>query len=167
MAGRARNTDFRVSTDFFGHIKTHRLGRVLGNDGVVGLIRIWCLAATSYPDGIFKELTPEDIEAFADWRGESGLLVETLLQLKFLEHDAEGCIVIHDWREVNSWAANAEQRADEARFTRLAALNREKHAELQASGYIAGLLRLRLRLLETSGKCSAVKCCNHLHLTRR
>ncbi|HOI74800.1 MAG TPA: hypothetical protein PLO63_11725 [Syntrophales bacterium] len=108
------NTDFRLSTAFFENIKTVKLTRLLGSDGVVGLLKIWTYAARHRPSGDFSCCSPEDLEIISGWNGDPSALVTALLDLCFIERTEKG-FKIHDWEEHNHWAAGAVARTEKAR----------------------------------------------------
>lgn len=108
------NSDFRVSVGFLRHIKTVKLKRRLGADGVLGLMALWGYAAEHKPTGDFGRCTEEDLEIIARWEGEPLSLVNTLLELGFVEREGD-VFRIHDWHEHNAWAAYAPERTERAK----------------------------------------------------
>lgn len=105
--------DFRVDTSFFRHIKTKRLKRALGLEGVFALMQLWAYAAEcKYDDG--RVYTADDIETAVDWQGPEGNLVERLVEIGFL--DISGDVYkIHEWGVHNGWAATAAKRSEVSR----------------------------------------------------
>lgn len=142
------NTDIRISVNFFEHPKTTRLKKQLGPESIVSLLTLWTWAAKNRPDGILTNLTDDDVEAAAQWDGEPGIFVNTLVKLRFLDNDSltvvngrstknndtERRYVIHDWRSHNPWASEANARSDKARFSRLAYVCPEIHSQLLGKG---------------------------------
>ncbi len=111
------NTDFRVAIGFFRHRKTRRLKREAGDHGIVCLLKLFCFAAESRPDGRLTGLSIEDIEDEVEFEGEPGDLYRVLHGIGWLDEadDVEPYAVIHDWERWNSWAAGADARSEKAR----------------------------------------------------
>ena len=126
------NTDIRLSVFFLDHPKTVKLKRRLGLEGVESLIRLWTWAALNRPDGDVGQ-DSDDIEIAARWDGEPGAFVSALESLKWIDL-RDGRYLLHDWQEHNPWAADADERSDEARLSRLFRTNPEKAKELKAQG---------------------------------
>jgi hypothetical protein len=108
------NTDIRISLDLFSNIKIKRLMRALGHAGLTSLFRLWIYTAQRRSDGVLVGMDSDDIEAAADWDGEPGAFVETLVAVKLLDRDG-GTYAIHDWEANNPWAAGAARRSEKAR----------------------------------------------------
>lgn len=105
--------DFRVDTSFFSHIKTKRLKRALGHDGVFALLRLWAYVADCRYSAD-RVLSADDVELAVDWDGEPGSLVSVFAGIGFLDA-VDGGYLIHDWDEHNGFAATAGQRSAAAR----------------------------------------------------
>ncbi|GEB79242.1 hypothetical protein DDE01_06570 [Desulfovibrio desulfuricans] len=127
------NTDIRLSVGFWSHPKVKRLARRCGLEGVRSLQILWMWAAQNRPDGNLSGMDALDIELAADWLGDEGALVAEL-HGRFLDGE-EGTWELHDWQEHNSWAAQADDRSDAARLSRLARTAPETAAALKADGY--------------------------------
>lgn len=127
------NSDIRISLDFFRHPKTKKLKKRLGADGVFALQALWVFTAQSRTNGILEGMDKEDVELAADWYGEEGVFADTLLAIGFLDY-SDGVYSIHDWQVHNSYAATEEERRDQSRFARLAAVNRAAYQELRSKG---------------------------------
>lgn len=127
------NTDFRVSVDFFSHHKARKLQKRLGAPGLVGLLRLWAYAAKVRTDGDLSGMDEEAVELAAEWDGEDGSFCAALLEVGFLDRGESG-LLLHDWAENNAWAAEAVDRQDKARFSRLATVNRPAFDKLKATG---------------------------------
>jgi len=91
--------DFRVSADFVTHWKTTALRNACGDAGVFSLLCLWSYATCNRPDGCLAGLSDDDIEHIARWSGPRGLLVNTLIQLRFLDRDPNNTLIIHEWSE--------------------------------------------------------------------
>ncbi len=125
--------DFRVSVGLFTHHKFKMLKRKLGADGVLCLFALWAFCVQNKPTGRLDGMTTEEIEIAADWSGEDGLFVHTLLDLRWLELE-EDTFIVHDWREHNPYAASSEERSDRARFSKLAQIDKKLHERLKSEG---------------------------------
>lgn len=86
----------RLNTDFVTHRKRKKLQKKLGSDGVVALIDLWLTTAVQRPSGVLEGYDKDDIEIVANWNGEEGLFVQTLLDIGFLD-EQEGVYSIHNW----------------------------------------------------------------------
>ena len=127
------NIDFRVSVDFFTHHKARKLQKRLGPVALLSLLKLWAYAAKMRADGDLSGMTSEDVELAAEWEGDEGAFTATLLDVGFVDQDAER-IRLHDWAENNPWVAEADARQDKSRFSRLASVNRQAFDELKAAG---------------------------------
>ena len=127
------NTDIRLSTEFWDHPKTVKLERRLELQGPKSLQILWLWSAKNHPDGRLEGEDVEGIEIAAKWPGEEGKFVETLLALRWLDHDGE-TYILHDWREHNSWAAEADSRSDKSRLSRMAKTHPDLYARLVGEG---------------------------------
>lgn len=135
------NKDIRLSTEFLDHPKTIKLERRLGLQGIKSLLALWLWAAKNHPDGRLEGEDVEAIEIAAKWpvnerstnvEGES-TFVETLVALRWLDLcDETYCL--HDWREHNAWAADADKRSDKSRLSRVAKTHPEIYRALVADG---------------------------------
>lgn len=126
------NTDIRLSIGFWQHPKTKKTVKRLGLEGIRSLQVLWLWAATNKPDGLLSGMDWEDIELAADWQGEEEAFF-TFCQGVWLDETPDG-YVLHDWQEHNSWAAEADDRSDKARFSRLATVNRPAFESMKAAG---------------------------------
>ena len=127
------NTDIRLSVDFFRNIKVRKLKRALGAEGVLSLQALWLFCAENVPDGNLGKYS-EDIEFIVEWDGEEGAFVSALLSLGFLDEEADGTFLVHDWSENNPYVAASEARADAGRLARLKRENPEAARRLEAEG---------------------------------
>lgn len=104
--------DFRIDTGFFGHIKTKRLRKRLGLEGVFALQMLWAYAAQhEHDEG--RIYTREDIELAVDWNGEADLAA-TLCDVGYIDQ-ARGGYKIHQWEIHNGYAATAAKRSEAGR----------------------------------------------------
>lgn len=103
------NTDIRVAVSFLGHRKRKKLQRKLGPAAVLCLIDLWIVAAMNKPDGILAGMDAEDIALDSGWEGDPQEFVEALIEVGFLDL-VDGCYLLHDWHEHNSYAAKADMR---------------------------------------------------------
>lgn len=126
------NTDIRLSIGFWQHPKTKKTARRIGLEGIRSLQVLWMWAAQNRPNGSLSGMDWEDIELAADWQGEERQFFDTCLGM-WIDETPEG-YALHDWTEHNSWAAEADDRSDRARFSRLATVNRTAFDILKSSG---------------------------------
>jgi hypothetical protein len=106
--------DARISTALPHHPKTVKLERRLGAQGCWSLIKLFLWVAENRPIGDLAGMSGEDIGIAAEWPGDTGELVRTLAEVRFLDGE-EGSYKIHDWAEHNPWAANRPGRVEKAR----------------------------------------------------
>lgn len=104
------NIDIRLSLDFFDHPKSKKLKKRLGLEGVMALLKLWAWTAGNRPGGMLTGLDAEAVELAADWDGEDGTFVSTLLDLRLLD-DADGTFAIHDWEDHQAYASKSEERS--------------------------------------------------------
>lgn len=127
------NTDIRISTGFPSHLKTRKLILLAGQCSPWNLIQLWIFTATNKPSGILTDMDGIDIEIASGWSGEVSLFCSSLLKCKFLDLE-NSQYKIHDWIQNNPWAANASERSNKARFSKLASLNPEEYSKLKELG---------------------------------
>ena len=133
------NTDFRVAVDFFDHFKTIKLERQLGPEGVIALMRLWAWSAKNRPDGVLSGMDADDIEIAARWNGVQRAFNDVITSLRFLDC-VDGTYRIHDWKDHNEWQADAQNRSDASRLTRMAKTYPDVYKALEEAG-IKGLSR--------------------------
>lgn len=104
------NIDIRLSLDFFDHPKSKKLKKRLGLEGVMALLKLWAWTAGNRPGGMLAGLDAEAVELAADWDGEEGAFVSTLLDLRLLD-DVDGTFSIHDWEDHQAYASKSEERS--------------------------------------------------------
>ncbi|MFH1155152.1 MAG: hypothetical protein V1793_15180, partial [Pseudomonadota bacterium] len=125
--------DIRLAIGFLDHPKTIKLRRKLGFGGVECLLRLWFFAAQYKHDGKLIDLTEEDIEIAAQWNGEPGVFVQTLVDLRWLDvcgnapgnavsnpssnadSNPPACYELHSWEDNNGYVAHAKARSDRAK----------------------------------------------------
>ena len=108
------NIDIRLSLSFFDHPKTRKLQKRCGIEAVICLQKLWLWAADQRPNGALSGLDAEDIELAADWHGEDGAFVQTLLDCRWLDEE-DGVYVLHGWEEHQGYASKSEERSEKAR----------------------------------------------------
>ena len=106
--------DIRINVNFLDHPKTKRIQSKIGENGIICLIRLWCWCARFRPRGKLFDLTAEEIEDAAGWRGNSKALLACLLLCGFMDETQEG-FQLHDWEEHNGWIYGSERRSSIAR----------------------------------------------------
>ena len=136
--------DIRLSVGFPHHPKTIKLERRLGFQGIRSLLSLWTWAAQNRPEGnlggandrsttVQRPLDEEDIEIVAQWPGEPGAFVATLVALGWLDQTAHG-YCLHEWQQHNPWVAAATNRGDKARFSRMAKTHPDLYKSLCEQG---------------------------------
>ena len=128
------NTDIRIDIGFWTHPKTGKLIRVLGLDGVRSLQILWIWTASNRPDGYLKNMSADDIEYSADWRGATGDFFKAI-EGDWLDKDDDGDgFKLHNWKKRNPWVAECDERSGAARLSRLCRKNPKKGRELRGLG---------------------------------
>ena len=125
------NKDFRVLVTLPTHPKTKKLMRQLGDRSFYNLIRLWAWVAQNKPEGVLANMDKEDIEIAADWEGDEGLFLDTLIDLRLVDCD-DGVCNIHDWEDNNGFAFGARERSEKARKAARAKWDKynAKHAKI-------------------------------------
>ena len=111
------NKDFRVAVNYADHFKIVQLGKRLGLEAVICHLRLLGYVAQYKPKGILHKMTDADIESAAGWKGELGLFVATLADLKLVDIKTKRgirTVIVHDWFEYNSYAFYGPERAKKA-----------------------------------------------------
>lgn len=106
---------FPVHQEVTRHPKTKKLSRILkiSNQEAVGyLIFLWSWACDYAKDGILEELK-EEIEDGCDWRGEPSVLLDALIQSRFIIDTEEVGLVINDWDEYGKKCFDKKQQNNE------------------------------------------------------
>ena len=106
--------DFRIDSSFFTHIKTAKLKRLTGHEGVLCLIRLWAYASENRSKGVLDGMDIIDIELASGWEGAESSLVNALLKVNFIDENS-GEYSLHNWSERNPYAYHAEERSEKAR----------------------------------------------------
>jgi hypothetical protein len=125
--------DIRIDLDFLNHRKRKKLQFKLGAEGVLALIDLWMSIAEHRSSGVLNGYDEMDIEIDANWRGEPGLFVSTLLDLGFLEKKDEA-FAVHNWKERQPWVSAADDRSAKARLSILAKNHPELVKQLKNKG---------------------------------
>ena len=125
------SVDVRLSTAFFDHPKTKKLGRRLGDPGILSLIRLFAWTRVNRTDGDLSGMDCEDIEIAADWQGQPGTLIETLASLRFVDGEPGGHS-LHGWSEHQSWAVGTELRKARGRWN----IIKRHHGEAEADAKV-------------------------------
>ena len=105
--------DFRIKTSWRKSRKRKRLKRKLGAEGVLAVEDLWAYCAEERTNGDLCGLTHEDIADEADWDGDPGDFVDTLVDLRLLD-GMPGAYRIHDWDDHNPYVASSEERSNQA-----------------------------------------------------
>lgn len=105
------NTDIRIKTSFFRNLKTKKLEKKVGSEGVLALIKLWLYTAEYKSNGLL-DLTEEDILLICETDNKD--LVNIFIELEFIDVEPNG-YKIHDWEEHNGYASQAQSRSNIAR----------------------------------------------------
>lgn len=111
-------TDARLAVELPRHPKTKKLIRKLGPEGAWYLVCLFLWTASNRPDGDLIGMTHDDIELAIDWPGQPGTLVNSLLEVGFLEGTTKD-LRVHGWAEHNPWAAGSKQRSEKSKWAAL------------------------------------------------
>lgn len=99
MGGKGCMPSINVDLNFFSHRKTIRLSAQLGDQAIACLLRLWCYAGQHDPEyGSLGDMLDYEIEHIANWRGEQGQFVRSLISIGFLDM-VDGKAKIHDWED--------------------------------------------------------------------
>lgn len=82
------------------HPKTKRLARLLDmpRPHVIGhLLNLWWWCQDYAQDGNLSGYSASEIAEASEWTAAPELFVESLLTAGFLEEDADGALIVHDW----------------------------------------------------------------------
>jgi len=138
--------DIRVDTKFLQHPKTMKLYRRLGAEGLVSLLRLWFWTAENRPDGILHGLDEEDIDLISNWPDPTGRrdqadhdqtgpsFCQQAMELGWIDTADDGTLCLHEWAEYNPWVADAPNRSDKARFSKLASVAPAAYLKLAGEG---------------------------------
>ena len=149
------NTDIRLSINFFKHIKTFRLKKACGLEGIICLQKLWVWAAQNRPTGDLGGFSASEIEAMCEWGGDEGCLISALREIRWLDGE-EGSFQLHGWEEFQLWAKKAETRENIGRMGQLARKNIIACERIKAAG-IKGITKEQYAKLTQSGWEEALK----------
>lgn len=107
------SNDARIMTSLPSHPKTRKLIKRHGQAAGWNLLCLFLFARDNKPDGDFTGMASDDIELAANWQGDDGLFVQSLIEFGFLDKTDNG-YKIHDWADHNPWAAGAKKRSESA-----------------------------------------------------
>ena len=103
-----------LDPDYFSHPKTVRLTGLLGRNAEALPIRLWCYCARYHAeDGRLTGYSPQEIERAVGWWGKSGVMVEALVTVGFLEHTAAG-YGCHEWLDHQGHLIALKRRGQQA-----------------------------------------------------
>lgn len=107
-----------LDLDYFTHPKTTRLKGLLGKGAAELPIRLWAYCGKYHSEtGTLDGYSPAEIESIVNWQGETGKMVDAMVQVNFLEKNANG-YTIHDWKEHAGHLAAFKKRAKSAAYKR-------------------------------------------------
>lgn len=112
--------DLRLELGFADHRKTKKLVLRCGEEAVRCLLRLWEYAARKRVKGTLFGMSKEDIEIEAAWTGESGLLVDAMVEIGWINVDENGVFALHDWKQHQPWVYASEERSKNARRAAIA-----------------------------------------------
>jgi hypothetical protein len=100
---------------FLRNLKTKKLVRELGHEGVVCLIRLWCYTAERHPKGILVGVGIDDLEEASGWSGMRGAFASYAVRMRWVDEDGNNQLRIHDWPEHQPWLFHADKRSEAAK----------------------------------------------------
>ena len=106
--------DIRIHVGFKDHIKTKKLLKILGAEGLKSLIFLWLSARETRPKGNLDGLAEEDIELMGDWSGLPNLFVPALVNIGWIDKAEDGTLSLHDWETWQRFAFFSEERSEQA-----------------------------------------------------
>lgn len=113
-----------LDLDFFDHPKVKRLIGLLGKGSEVLPIRLWAYCGKYHCDsGRLTEISAQEIESIMCWWGTSGVAVEALVKVGFLEVVPEGGYQVHDWLEHEGHLVAYKKKARAAALKRWEKVN--------------------------------------------
>lgn len=83
-------------------MKFKKLQRKLGESrrGTIGLLEgLWIETARNSPAGDVGRFSNEEIAIMVDWDGDPDLLVDALVECRWLDRCSEHRLVVHDWQD--------------------------------------------------------------------
>ena len=126
------NSDFRLSVGYFAHAKVQKLGRRLGDSGVLAHIKLLSYAAQNRPNGVLTNMDSDDIAIASGYGSDPDAFIQALLDLHLLDRTDDGVLELHDWAEHNPWASGAPERSCAGKRAADARWARERKAALEA-----------------------------------
>lgn len=100
-----------LDLDYFTNPKVTRLVGLLGVEGFIIPIRLWCYVGKHHPTtGLLTGYSKEEIEQVVEWPGETGRCVDALVKIKFLIEKKES-FAVNDWLEHAGHLAAYKKRA--------------------------------------------------------
>ncbi len=78
------------------------------------MLNLWIATAQNHPDGHLRGMDEVDIALEANWEGDPKMLVNALLDCKWLDKNNEG-YKLHDWEEHQPWVCHSKERSEMAR----------------------------------------------------
>lgn len=115
----AESDKFEVKVGMLDHLKTRKLERECGAEGVLCLLRLWAYATVNHPSGAFPGFEAADLELVARWVGDPGLFGDALLRIGWVD-EIEGGLALHDWADEQPWVVSRPDRVEQARKAGLA-----------------------------------------------
>lgn len=109
------SNDIRLNVDFMGNLKTRKLIRCLGTEGLASILRLWLYVAKHHPRGQMNGMAIEDVEDIAGWTGERGVFASYTTRTGWVDQSEDGHLSIHDWKEHQGWLYHSESRSNIAR----------------------------------------------------
>lgn len=135
--------DVQLNVGFLDNWKIIKLRRRIGADAVLSLLKLWCVARTSKPDGNLGHVSPEDLEIMSSWNGSQNAFYETIRDLRLIDETQDG-VSIHDWAEHESYAngigRKREANAENGRKGGLKRVENLKNRQAKACDIPSGCL---------------------------
>ena len=114
MSDKTLPADFRIYVNVTRNRKTRRLMREMGDRAFYCIVSLWCYVAENCPDGNLGDMDADDLADASNWTGSTNEeWLDYLIQNGWLD-ERDGAIFIHDWAEMQPWAARDRSKQSEA-----------------------------------------------------
>ena len=111
----AKPSDIRLDVGFYRNLKTQKLIRALGSEGIIALQKLWIYAAEYHQDGDLTGVDDDDIDTICEWPPAHRVVTrfrEDLIRLGWINSDG---VTLRDWSVHQAWIVGAPARSVAAR----------------------------------------------------